>query len=143
MITVVKFKAKHLDLMHDQPGQAWIRPYLRPEALASLEVDRWAFTGLSRGRVVICGGVVEYWKDRGEAWAFIGRDCRDEFLSIHKTAVALLSDCPLRRIEAAVDRDFRAGHRWARALGFELEAPILKHYRPDGGHMSLYAKVRA
>jgi hypothetical protein len=94
------------------------------------------------GRVIACAGVVEYWKNRGEAWAFVDRKCKREFLALHHIVRDFLDHCPVRRIEAAVSTTFSAGHRWVRALGFELEAPILRAYGPDGGDCSLYARVR-
>ena len=40
-----------------------------------------------------------------------------------------------------VDCEFEQGHRWAKMLGFTMEAERMRAYRPDGGDVALYARV--
>ena len=47
-----------------------------------------------------------------------------------------------QRIEASVDVDFTAGHRWLRSLGFKCEAAMMQAFDPMGRTHSLYALVR-
>jgi len=63
-------------------------------------------------------------------------------LYVHRLVHYVLDNCPLRRVEAYVDFEFEPGHRWARMLGFKLEAPRMKCHRPDGGDSALYARIR-
>lgn len=142
MIQVVRFKAEHLSQLMEQEATQYLRAYLTPAHIAALEQSPHSMTGLADGRVVICGGVVEYWPNRGEAWAIIDQNCKEHFTAIHNAVKRFFEVCPLRRIEAAVDIGFEAGHRWMRLLGFELEAPVLRAYRPEGGDCSLYARVK-
>lgn len=94
------------------------------------------------GQVLLCGGVTDCWPGRGMAWAVLNLDCRHHFISIHNMAKRFFEACPIRRIEAAVEVGFEAGHRWVNALGFQLEAARLRSYFPDGRDASLYARVK-
>jgi hypothetical protein len=142
MIEVVRFQAKHMAQIEDQEINAYLRPFITGAHIRALEEAQHSFTGLSNGRAVVCAGVTEYWPNRGEAWAILDLSCKKEFLGIHHAVRNFLNTYPLRRIEAAVDVGFEAGHRWAKALGFQLEASRLRAYRPDGGDCSLYARVK-
>lgn len=46
----------------------------------------------------------------------------------------------LHRMEMAVQADYRTGHRWAKALGFEPEG-ILKKYGPDQADHIMYGRT--
>lgn len=142
MIEVLDYKAEHLEQMREQESMLYLRPYISDQQRKELEKSDMAYTGKVNGRVVFCAGVVSYWPGRGEAWAVLENDCRKEFYAIHRIVHRFLEVCPLRRIEATVDYDFKPGHRWAKMLGFEVEAPRLKGYMPDGRDSVLYALVR-
>jgi len=92
-------------------------------------------------RPVMCGGITQYWQGRGEAWAVFDPDCRKQFLGIHKITKRLLLESGVKRIEASVKIGFDHGHRWIKALGFKLDAELLKSYLPDGSDVSLYSMV--
>lgn len=143
MIEIVNFKAEHWEQIVEQKNQLYIRKCFSKRQAELLEKSETAFTGVAAsGKVVFCAGVNKYWEGRGEAWAILAQSCRKEFLAIHNAVKRYLDVCPLRRIEAAVDVNFKAGHRWVKALGFELEAPRLKAYQPDGVDCALYSRVR-
>ena len=40
-----------------------------------------------------------------------------------------------------VDVDFPEAHRWAKMLGFKMEAERMEAYAPDGRACSLYARI--
>lgn len=50
------------------------------------------------------------------------------------------ADLSLHRMEMAVDADYRTGHRWAKALGFEPEG-ILKKYGPNKADHVMYGRT--
>lgn len=142
MITVVKLKAEHLDLLDEQGATAYLKPYMNDSHLKALVDAPYTYTALYKDRVVLCAGVIEYWPGRGEGFAIFDKNCREIFSEIHYCVKAFLDSCPVKRVEAAVHVDFKAGHRWAKALGLKLEAPILRSYLPGGGDCSLYARVK-
>lgn len=140
MIEVVPYEARHLEELVEQPTQAALRGLVSPEQAAAVE-GPLSFTALSAGHPVCCAGVVEYWPGRGESWAFLAADCRQEFRAITAAVRRFLEVCPVRRVEAAVEAGHREGHRWCRLLGFALETPVARAYFPDGGDAALYVRV--
>lgn len=141
MIELVSLKPEHLEQINEPEYMAYLRPYFTRERVEMLAAGPMAKTLLIDGRPVVAGGVLEYWPGRGEAWAIFDRDCKKEFITILNCVKRFLTLCPLKRIEAVVDFEFEAGHRFIKALGFEVEAPRLKKYRPNGGDSVLYARV--
>lgn len=102
------------------------------------------FTIEQDGRVIAYGGVQSYWHNRGEAWINIAMNQHVNFLGIHRIAKDFLEEKlrEINRIEAAVVIGFESGHRWVKLLGFEMEAPRLRKYLPNGSDCALYARVR-
>lgn len=91
--------------------------------------------------VIACGGVIEAWADRGQAWAFFRPDAGKYFLAIHKFVLSFLDSYPFKRIEATVDRNFPRGNKWVMMLNFNLEAPCLAQYR-EGRDYALYSRIK-
>ena len=137
---VVPFKHAHLKDLAEQEATAYLRPYVAEENLRALE-NEFAYTGFAEGRPIACVGIVKHWEGRGEAWAFLAGDCRPWFTAIHRASLRALAFAGFRRVEAVVDYEFKAGHRWVKSLGFEVEAERLRAYRPTGGDCTLYARV--
>ena len=46
----------------------------------------------------------------------------------------------LHRIEVYIQTDYKTGHRWARALGFQPEG-VLRKFGPDGKDHTIYGRV--
>lgn len=142
MITLEKFKAKHFEDLKDEKSVMGLIPFLSEEHLNNLENSQYAYAGIKNGRTLFCAGVAEYWTGRAESWAILRSSAGNEMLGITKIVKRFLEVCPIRRIEASIDVDFEQGHRWAKMLGFNLEAACLKSYFPDGKDCALYARVR-
>lgn len=142
MIEVVTMTKAHLEEVLAHPSQKFYADYLSKDSIDTFVGQEYAYTFLRDGKPIACAGIGMHWNGRGEAWAFLIPGHRDVFLEIHNKVKTFLEWCPLRRLEATVDRHFKAGHRWVKALGFELEAPLMRGYGPTGDDFSLYAKVR-
>lgn len=144
MITVVKLTVEHLKEVLSEEANAPLRALITDDKLAAIAAKRFAFAALSEetGRVLCCAGLSEYWPERAEGWAILSGNCKREMIAVHRRIQKFLDRPPVRRIEAAVELGFRAGHRWARLLGFELEAQRLKAFLPNGKDCALYARVR-
>ncbi len=141
MITLEDFQAAHWDEMLEQQAMAWTRKFITPEQLQELE-RHYAYTFRNDGKIIMCGGFIKYWEGRGEAWAHVAQDAGRHFITLTKMVRRLMQVIPLRRIESLIDVKFPQAHRWMLALGFEMEAPLLKSYFPDGRDAALYARVR-
>ncbi len=143
MIQVVKFKAEHLEQLLSQPGMENHKKFTDASMAGALEAAEHTYTVVSAtGRVLLCGGIAMFWAGTGEAWAYFDPVCKTEFLALHRAVKRFLDTAPIRRIQAAVEIPFMPGHRWARLLGFELEAQCLRGYLPNGSDCAMYAKVR-
>lgn len=142
MISVVKAKAEHLLQLKEMGTLKYLEVYMTPESCKAIEELPYSFTGFNEAREILgCFGLNHLWDDRAEAWAFFNLNCKKDFLSIHNAVKRFLEICPYRRVEAVVDCNFSAGHRWVKCLGFTLEAPCMKHYIIDGRDASLYARI--
>jgi hypothetical protein len=134
---IVPFKAEHLQALRLQPAQA------SSALLTAAEAERvgTAYTAMSEGVPVACGGLFEIWPNRAIAWTYLGIDCGREFQALHRHVMHKIVTAPWRRIESYVDASFVNGHRWMRVLGFEYEG-LLRSFMADGTDMALYARVR-
>lgn len=139
---VVPFCVEHFEAIDIQPAQARVRDTVRAADLACA-LDKNAFTCLHEDRVLACFGWVEIYPHRGSLWALLSASCGPHLTGMTRIAKRLIDSLPFRRLEMDVDCDFAAGHRWARMLGFTLEAERLRGYRMDGGDSAIYARIRA
>lgn len=141
MISFVPFAAEHIYRLRLQKAQAWIEAHLSVDSLRLLENDR-ANTIMDDGRPILCAGAVPVWENRAFLWSFVDEAMRPDVMrEVHYLAKRWIRSLPYRRIEMYVDVDFEAGHRWARALGFKMEAQRMRAFQVHGGDSTLYAKV--
>jgi hypothetical protein len=131
---IVPFAPEHLKRIKPQEAQAHeLEEVVRHSVVALSEVDG--------DRVFASGGVVLIDQFRALVWGSIGADAGSHMVAITRAAKHMLDSIPVNRLEMTVLVSFEAGHRWAKMLGFECEAPILKKFA-HGRDYSLYAKVR-
>lgn len=139
---VVPFKSEHLQELLKEDAVAYLRPFFSEDTTKDMERSIHINSIEMNGKIVFSGGVSVYWEGRGEAWAFFDSTCRRNFVPVFRTVKAWIDSCPIKRIEAAVDVSDLTAHRWVQLLGFKMEAPFMKSFRPDGGDCSLYSKVK-
>ena len=140
-MNVIPFKAEHFWAIEVQPAQAYVRNYVTPEAIATLEGHN-SFTYVNKGKPLACFGWVPLYSHRASAWAYISKDAGPCFIEMTRIAKRLFKSLQFKRIEFEVDCEFEQGHRWARILGFKLEAERLRGYRMDGGDSAVYARIQ-
>lgn len=137
---IVPYKAEHLLAIEMQPAQADHSKWATPEIAAALEGTE-AYTALVDGKPVACAGMVQRWEGRYEVWSYLAGGIGGKaFIKLHQAVRRFLDAQCNARIEAYVDREFDNGHRWVRSLGFEMEAPCLKRYFPNGRDAALYVR---
>lgn len=139
---IVPYKAEHLMMIALQEKQQYLGPFINDELAVSLEMDDWSWTGMIDGEVIGCSGVMPIWQGRGMAWAYLSDNAGQHFIKVHKAVGKFLDNCYLKRIEMTVDCRFDQAHRWARMLGFKMEAGRMEAYTPSGMDCSLYSRVR-
>lgn len=125
-----------------QAAQAYLGPGLSSATGAALAAGGPAFTATGEGgRPICCIGLVEHWEGRALAWAVLGAGAGRHLVAITRAVRRFLALAPWRRIEAAVECGFAPGHRWARLLGFALEAERMTAWSGERD-FALYAHVR-
>jgi hypothetical protein len=140
-LIVEPFKAEHLARMRVQEAQLMEAASLSPAMLRALEAtDAWAT--LIDGEVLLVGGLAEMWAGRAVLWSYVSANAGPHMVRLTKGVRRLLDASGFARVEVYVDADFEAGHRWAQALGFRLEAKIMTAFFPDGRDAALYGRVR-
>lgn len=142
MIYVVPFAAAHYTQMAVQDEQQWLTKLATEQDMKALE-SAYATTLMQDGEPLVCAGALEYWPGRALVWAFLSNKVdRRVFSRVHVEAKRFLDGLPMRRLEASVMVGFENGHRWVRTLGFEVEAPLQRHFQADGQDCVGYVKIR-
>ena len=139
---VVPFEARHILDLQLQEAQKGLAPFIDADYARMLE-GQYAFSALEGEEVLMVGGIMKVWDNRGLVWAFVGKGAGKRFLTIHKATLDLLDKSPYLRLEASTSCDFEQGHHWLKMLGFEIEAECMRAYNPDGSDAALYARVKA
>lgn len=137
------FEPEDLDIIVAQPAQAYMKPLVHGKDYGAILAQGEAWTGVREdGAIIACGGLVPMYAGIANAWMVIAGDLKHSFIHVHRIVRRALDISTFRRIEAHVDCGFVNGHRWARSLGFELEAERMRSFTPDGRDAALYARVR-
>ena len=138
---VVPFRYEHFLGIDIQPAQAYVRDYVTEDVIKQLETKN-SFTCIDNDKVLACFGWVQIYPTRGSLWALISATSGPHFVGMTRIAKRLIDGLAFRRLEMEVDCEFEQGHRWARMLGFKLEAARLHGFRMDGGDSAVYARIR-
>ena len=137
---VVPFQADHLEQLPLQDSQMHLSGWVSEEQGIVLEGSP-SYTAIHDGEPIAVAGILPCWHGRAIAWAFLSDIGPRDFLMIHRAVERFLDNCGFNRVEISVDCDFPAAHRWARLLGFEMEANCMRGYGPDGRDCALYARL--
>lgn len=140
-LTVEPFKASHVAEMAVQDAQRADWQGVTADMLRAFEqTDAW--TVRADGEVVLVGGLVELWAGRATLWSYVAAGAGPHMVRLTKGVQRFIAGSTHRRIEMYVDVGFAAAHRWARALGFRLEAEHMASFFPDGRNAALYGRTR-
>lgn len=128
---VVPFRAHHYEWLAASNPTADGGVFLpSAEVCAQLEQQN-SWTGVVDGDPIVCAGTYRHWRGRHGAWAYLGKNTAPHMLWITRAVIANLAEVE-GRIELTVRADFPQGQRWARALGFRVESPLLEKFGPQG-----------
>lgn len=135
---VVPFRAWHMGWVQDAGAAVGGEGGLTAEVLLSLERQN-SWTAVVDGEPIACGGTMLQWPGRHIAWAYLNMSTGPHMRFVTRAVQEGLATV-YGRIELTVRSDFEKGHRWARLLGFEVEAPVLKAFGPLGEDHVGYVK---
>ena len=139
-MNLVAFHHRHVQFLDIQHGALDFTNIVDDEFLEMAGLSQ-AYTGLVNGRPVFCYGLYELWKGRAIAWALMDKTVKQHAKSVHRSALWVLNNSGLRRIEATVDPGYPMAIRWLEHLGFKYECTF-KAYTPAGDDMLSYVRLK-
>lgn len=142
MTEVVQFESSHLERFFNQPKNSYLKDWVSEGHGKLLEGLSTSYTVLKDGTPLMCCGHFQIWPGRSQAWTVFDQNCVNGFTACFRALKKLIEECPVKRIEIAVDLGDNNFGRRARMLGFELEAPRMEAYLSNGASCALYARVR-
>lgn len=104
--------------------------------------DIGGYACIANGEVLGVGGVMPQLWGGGLAWAWMSRKWRKHAREATEGVNKILNESDFPRIEVGILVDFKAGHVWAKMLGFELETPVARKWGPDLKDYSIYTRVK-
>lgn len=129
-LNIVPFESYHLTwLIMQRPAVGGFGPMITDDVLRALEGKSW--TAMLGDDPVACGGLIEQWPFRHAGWVYLPKEAAPYMRTITLAAMEKMAEVK-GRIEMTVRKDFKAGHKWARMLGFVVETPTLHAYGPEG-----------
>lgn len=131
---LIKFKKEHLDFFTEDR--------ISESKKHDIENMKYSFSILHKGAVLCCGGILEFWPGRGEAWIIFSEEARKHMVGVVRLARKVLDDTPFKRIEATVDIGLECAEKWINLMGFKLEAPLMKSYGRLGEDCMLFSRVK-
>lgn len=139
---IIPFRGQHVEALADLSGQAWMAAHFEDQDPRALEGLGPAFSGVARGELIGCAGLIMCHAQRAIAWAMFSEASGQHFTAIHRAVRRFLAEQQIARIEAHVDCDFSAALRWVRALGFVQEIDRMQKFMPDGRDASMWVRVK-
>jgi hypothetical protein len=140
MFEVIPFQAAHLAAIKLQTAQMYLSDWVTKVGGEALEQTP-SYTAMLDNEPIGAAGIVPVWTGRAMAWSFISQTGPQNFLKCHRAVKHFLDGCFVQRLEMTVDCDHAEAHRWAKMLGFKMEAERMVAYAPDGHDVALYARV--
>lgn len=141
---VVPFIAVHLEGFKVQKGQGLVNKYMiSSEYIETIADYGPVYTGCVDGKPMIFAGMIQIHPHIGMMWAILSEDCKNHMLSATRAVKKFMDDhAHIPRLETAVQRDFKEGHRWAKMLGFQNETPEIgmRNFDEAGATYDLYAR---
>ena len=141
MLEIIPFEPKHFSEISLQDEQAYLAGWVTPAQAEEL-TNYTSLTAMSSGKVKAIAGIFPVWAGRSLAWSYLSDMGPKVFLKVHHAIKRQLDIEDSKRIEMTVDCDMVTGHRWARLLGFKMEAECMTAYGPGGRDCSLYARIK-
>lgn len=145
MFNVTPLAMEHLELLSQEMSNSHVKEWLSSGKAKAWVESPEVFSGLVNGKLMISGGLTKYWEGRAHIWTIFSEQAEHHFISVFRGMQRFLDTTPYRRIEMDVplySKFTNIAHRRAILLGFTLECPSAKHYRPNGSDSALYAWTR-
>lgn len=140
MIDLIPARPEMARVFRVQEAQQLLGQVPTEEKLAVHIDNGLAMAVVSGSRILAVGGILDVWENYGKAWGLLADDLNGNMAPIHRIVERVLTVSPLRRIEAQVAVDHRAGQRWVRMLGFQHEGRMRAFFNDQD--YDLFARVK-
>ncbi len=104
-----------------------------------------ALTCRENGKIVNCGGVVQFWKGVGEAWLVVSKEAQEHPKAVFESSKILLETCFLQhgfhRVHACIIQHHPTAHKMIIRLGFVPEG-IMVYYGPNKENFWRYVRFK-
>lgn len=135
-------KQAHLGLIRPQPhDRALLSNYMHPDFKEILDTS-FGISAWVDGKPVAAAGIIHMHSHCALGWAMLGAEAGPYLRNITKAVRKALDESYYPRIEMRVICDFEEGHRWAKLLGFTVEAPLMRSSGARGEDETLYARIK-
>ena len=92
-----------------------------------------AFTLLSDGQIIACGGIVPFWKGVGESWVISSKLVNQYPLSFAKVVwrklLELIDKFNFERVQTVVDAENIVSQKWLERMGYKNEGQMRKYIK--------------
>ena len=141
-LTYLPCAIEHLKLIKPQPGSDVDKAHFLNPGFEYMVRDHFAISGWLGPKCLMAAGIVGLYKHRAVAWALVGADAGPYLRQLTNKVRDALDISPYQRIEMLVDYQFDAGHRWAKMLGFEVEAEKMRMSGFYGNDETMYVRIK-
>jgi hypothetical protein len=141
-LTYTKCYLEHLRHIEVMPGKEAEKALLLTDEYGHAIEAGFSLCAWLGNTPVAAAGIVPIYPGRGLAWAMLGAKSGKYMRQITRKVRHALDLAPDKRIEMYVEKDFEIGHRWAKMLGFEVEAPVMRKHGIFGQDETLYARIK-
>lgn len=143
ILTFLPYRAGHLRVLRPQEMQRADHAVLASPGNAEALEEGFGLSAWDGLRCVGVSGVLPIMPHRAIAWAVLSDEAAPSMMQIIRKVSGALDLLPYRRIEMTVREDFKAGHRFARAIGMTLETPKpMRGYGANGDDEMMYSRIR-
>lgn len=147
MFKIIPFEPCHLDAFEINHATKFETEHLKKMS------HYWkqggpCFTGVYKGKIIGCAGLMELWPGVAQAWAAFEKGF--PMFSVHKIVkkalATLMKDCRYHRVQSNTQGNFDIGKKWligngkSKGLGFDVET-ILREYGPDKSDFIQYVRL--
>jgi hypothetical protein len=145
MIEVIPFKPEHMADIEKKDVDSNIMMFLddldaRAETYAK---SGPSVTIMENGKVLVIGGVIQFWPGVGEAWMMVSPEGRKKGLTLFRHMEGFLKYCfaehRFHRIQASIVTTHKEAHKCVMRLGFIPEGMMVR-YGPNMENYMRYAR---
>lgn len=140
-VTFTPCHVQHLAFINVRDVDRRIVPYYLSGSIEEVIANSMALSIWVDNRCMGAAGVVEVDSRTAYAWSLLSADSGPYMLAITRKTIQVLDGFRHLRVEMRVNNGFTEAHKWAKMLGFQCEAPLMRKSGFFGEDQSLYARV--